>query len=397
MLNFEYQQPTKYIFGRGTENEAGSHMAELSEKKRVLIVYDTDRIEKNGLLARVCASLEAAGFRWWTLSGIVPNPRLDLVYKGVELVRAEDIDCVLAIGGGSVMDTGKAIAAGAVYDGDCADLIHGTMAEKSLPVGVILTLAATGSEGAMFAVISETDENGVLHKCAVMGEAIRPKYAIMNPELTFTVPTWQTACGSFDMMSHTLEHYFTTSENADLLDGMIEGIVRAVVAATPVALQEPDNYNARATLMWASTLCNNGAMGLGRIGDTSPHAIGENYGGRFDLTHGASIAAAFIPYMKVSYKKNLKKFVRFATRIWDIPATGSDEEIALAGIAKMEHYVTDVLHLPLTLSGLHVEHPEQYVDELTDSLDLEGWNETPGYCVSITREEAHQIYMEICR
>lgn len=397
MLNFEYQQPTKYIFGKEAENEVGVNMAELSNEKKVLIVYDTDRIEKNGFLDKIKGILEKEGFSCWTLSGVVPNPRFDLVYKGIEIVKKEGIDCILAIGGGSVMDTGKAIGAGAVYDGDPIDLIHGEWAAESLPVGVILTLAATGSEGAMFAVISEQGEDGTLVKQAVMGEAIRPKFAIMNPEITYTVPRWQTACGSFDMMSHVLENYFSTTENADLIDGMIEGIVRAVIAATKIALADPENYEARATLMWASTLCNNGAMGLGRISDTTPHAIGENFGGRLDLTHGASIAAGFVPYMKANYKRQLDKYVKFATRIWDVPMEDDLEKVALAGIEKMDDYIKNVLQIPQTLSGYDIENPASYVDVLTNEVNIDGWNETPGYCVSLSRDEFRTVYEEICK
>ena len=202
------------------------------------------------------------------LSGVVPNPCIGLAYKGNDIVRKNGIDCVLGIGGGSVMDTAKAIGAAARHDGDCIDFTRGTFVESSLPVGVISAPAATGSEGAMFAIITvETD--GMLSKCGMMDEAVRPKFAIMNPELTFTVSSWQTACGTFDMMSHAMETYFSALPNAELVDGMIEGVLRAARHAAEVAIERPDGYDARVTLMWASTLCDNGSMGLGRISDTT--------------------------------------------------------------------------------------------------------------------------------
>ena len=288
MLNFEYCSPTNYVFGRDTQARVGELIESCAGAKKVLIVYGNDRIVKSGLYAQVVRALEEKGMEHVELSGVVPNPRISLVRQGIALAKAEKVDFVLPVGGGSVIDTGKAVACGAVYDGDVEDFFTGAAEpQDSLPVGVILTLSATGSEGSNCAVISL--DSG--EKAGICVDACRPRFAIMNPELTYTVPKWQTACGSADIMAHVLEPYFTRTEDAQLTDRLIEGLLKTVIAYAPVAIAEPENYNARAQLMWCGTLANSGFLAVGREGDTAPHALGEMLGGRFDKTHGATLSA----------------------------------------------------------------------------------------------------------
>ena len=243
MLNFDYYSPTKFVFGEHAEEQTGELTAPLTGSRRILIVYGSSRIEEDGLLARIEASLQADGISWVKLSGVKPNPEIGLVREGVSLVRREGVDFILAVGGGSVLDTGKAIACGARYDGDISSFLNGSAEpEDALPIGVVLTLSATGSEGSNCAVI--TNDEG--EKAGICSECIRPRFAVMNPALTCSVPKWHTACGSSDILAHILEPYFTNTPDVDITDELIEGLIRTVVKYAPIAVKEPDNYNARA-------------------------------------------------------------------------------------------------------------------------------------------------------
>lgn len=391
MLNFEYCSPTNYIFGKGRERETGSYIKPYTKKNKVLIVYDTERIAESGLLKAVTDSLEKEKIAWCKLSGVVPNPRFSLVKQGIDLVKQERADFVLGIGGGSVLDTAKAIGAGAAYAGDAWELCTGTYAESSLPIGAILTLAATGSEGSMFSVISD-DKTG--EKLGIVGEAIRPKFAVLNPELTYSLPAFQTACGACDMMSHIIENYFTNSKGGFMIDRLIEGLLKTVIEYTPIALREPNNYEARSALMWTSSLANNGSMGLGRISDTGIHAAAQAIGGKFDKTHGATIALVIPPIMKKMYKKNLGRYVQYASNVWGIePNLDHPEETAWKGILKTQTFFKEI-GLPTKLSDLGIINPAEYVDELTESVDMDMWEETPGYTVGISKEELREVFKE---
>ena len=386
MLNFEYCSPTNYVFGRGTQARVGELIENSAGAKKVLIVYGNDRIVKSGLYAQVVKALEEKGMEHIELSGVVPNPRISLVRQGIALAKAEKVDFVLPVGGGSVIDTGKAVACGAVYDGDVEDFFTGAAEpQDSLPVGVILTLSATGSEGSNCAVISL--DSG--EKAGICVDACRPRFAIMNPELTYTVPKWQTACGSADIMAHVLEPYFTRTENVQLTDRLIEGLLKTVIAYAPVAIAEPENYNARAQLMWCGTLANSGFLAVGREGDTAPHALGEMLGGRFDKTHGATLSAVLPAWMTYTWHKKPERYAQYARNVWGITEPDTEKAAKLGIDATREFFRS--IGAPVSLSELGVD-ADRYAREMADAIS-EGWDEVPGFFFDLTAEDRYQVYM----
>ena len=288
MLNFEFYNPTKVIFGRGAEMTAGKEIKALGGHK-VLVHFGGSHLKKSGVLDRIHESLTEAGLTYVDLGGVVPNPRLGLVKEGIRLCKEEGVDFLLPVGGGSVIDSAKGIGYGLVNDFPLEDLLLGKVTtDKIAPLGCISTIAAAGSETSNSMVI--TIEEGMLkrsynHDCA------RPKFAIMNPELTCTLPAYQTASGASDIMMHTMERYFTNTKDVDLIDRMSEGLLTAVREAAKTAVKEPDNYEARATLMWAGSLSHNGLTGTGRITDFASHKIEHELGGMFDVAHGAGLCA----------------------------------------------------------------------------------------------------------
>lgn len=388
MLNFEYCSPTQYIFGKGTEQEVGAYVARYSEKKKILLVYSNERIRKNGLYDVVTASLRENGISWAEISGVQPNPRISLVESGIELAKKEGVDFVLAVGGGSTIDTGKAIACGSLYEGNVHDFFTGVCEpDESLPVGVILTLSATGSEGSNCAVISL--ESG--EKAGFCVDACRPKFAIMNPELTYTVSTWQTACGSADIMAHVIEPYFTRDGDGQLVDRMIEAVLKTVIEFAPQAITNPTDYNARAQLMWASTMANCGLLGIGRDGDTAPHALGEMLGGKFDKTHGATLSIVIPAWMQYTYRKRIGRYVQYAKNVWDIDITGKTaEEAAEEAIDRTKRFF-HMIGAPTSLKEIGVD-AQKYAREMADEIS-EGWDEVPGFFFDLTAEDRYNIYM----
>lgn len=267
MDNFSYCSPTRYVFGRGVEAQTGSLTAAMGCHK-VLIVYGGGSARRSGLLDRVTASLREAGVEWAELGGIQPNPTDDRVYEGIGLCRDEGVDGILAVGGGSAIDTAKAIAGGVPYDGDFWDFWAGkAVMSEALPVGVVLTIPAAGSEGSGNSVITRLEG---MRKISLRTDmALRPKFAVMNPELTFTLPPYQTASGIADMMAHIMERYFTTTDEVETTDRVAEGVLKAIITEAPKVISEPENYNARANIMWAGTLAHNGVCGCGRREDLS--------------------------------------------------------------------------------------------------------------------------------
>ena len=270
MNHFQYYTPTKVVFGKDTEKEAGN-LVKAQKCGKVLVHYGTGSVKKSGLLDRVYEALDAAGVSYVSLGGAVPNPRLSLVYKGIELCRKESVDFILAVGGGSAIDSAKAIALGTKYEGDVWDLyLKKASARDAVPLGVILTIAATGSEMSDSTVI--TNEEGWL-KRGHHSDFVRPHFAIMNPELTYTLPEYQTMSGCTDILMHTMERYFSHEMDTDLVDGIAESLLRTVMRAARVLLKEPENYNARAEILWAGSLSHNGLTGCGRTGDWACHQL----------------------------------------------------------------------------------------------------------------------------
>ena len=339
MEDFTFLSPTKIIFGRGTENQVGAETRK--HAKKALLHYGSGSIKKTGLYDRVTKSLKDAGVDFVELSGVKPNPRLSLVHEGIQLCREKKIDFILAVGGGSVIDSAKAIALGVPYSGDVWDFFEEkAVPETSLPVGVILTLPASGSEASKSCVI--TNENGWL-KRGLNTEVNRPVFAIMNPELTFTLPPYQTACGAVDIMAHVMERYFTNVRHADYTDRLCEATLKTIIKHVPIVLDEPENYNARAEIMWAGTLAHNDLVGTGRIGDWASHMIEHELSAIYDIAHGAGLAVVFPAWMKYVYRHDIQRFVQFATRVWNVEQDFADpERTALEGIRRTEEFFRSI-------------------------------------------------------
>jgi len=351
MLDFKYFAPTKVLFGRNTEDKVAELIKEFGGSK-VLIHYGGGSVIRSGLMDKVTGLLEEAGIKYVKLGGAVPNPRLQLVYEGIELCKKESIDFLLAVGGGSAIDSAKAIGYGYANGGDVWDFYAGKRkAEKSVPLGVILTLAATGSEMSDSSVI--TNEDGLIKK-GYSSDFGRAKFAIMNPELTMTLPDYQTACGCTDIMMHTMERYFTKVETLELTDSMAEALLRTVKKNAVILRDDPKNYDARAEVMWAGSLSHNGLTGCGTDGgDWMSHKLEHELGGLFDVAHGAGLAAIWGSWARYVYKDCLHRFKRFALNVMEVENKGTDEEIALAGIEAMEDFYRSI-NMPTNLHELGI-------------------------------------------
>jgi alcohol dehydrogenase len=349
MENFVFQNPTKIIFGKGTETRLGD---EVKGYRKVLLHYGEGSIKRSGLFDRVVASLKSAGVDFVELGGVKPNPLLSLVHRGVELCRKENVDLILAVGGGSAIDSAKAIAMGVCYDGDVWDFYIGKARPMAaLPVGVVLTIAAAGSESSDGTVI--TNEDGWF-KRGYGSSVLYPKFAILNPELTYTLPPFQTACGIADITAHLLERYFTPSRQVDLSDRLIEAALKTIQVFGPRAMANPEDYEARAEVMWVGTLAHNSLFGMGRIGDWASHNIEHEVSAIYDIAHGAGLAVVFPAWMKYVYRQDVQRFVQFAVRVWGVDdAYGDPERIALAGIERQKSFFKS-LGLPVALSDLNI-------------------------------------------
>ena len=362
MQNFEYCVPTKVVFGRDTESRCGELVRECGGT-HALVVYGGGSAVRSGLLGRCTDSLKAAGIPYELLGGVQPNPRLRRVREGLALAKETGADFLLAVGGGSVIDTAKAIGyALANPEFDIWDLFMGKATAKACaPVGAVLTISAAGSETSNSCVI--TNEDGWLKK-GVNYECSRPRFAIMNPALTCTLPPYQTASGGVDIMMHTMERYFSNTEHTELLDRMSEGLLKTVMANTKKALAEPNDYDARAELMWAGSLSHNGLTGCGHSeSDFASHRLEHELGGMFDVAHGAGLAAIWGSWARYVYKNCLPRFVRFAHNVMGVEGGLSDEETALRGIALMEDFFRSI-RMPTSLSELGVHPTEAQLGEL---------------------------------
>lgn len=382
--NFTFLSPTKIIFGRGTENQVGSETKKYAGK--ALLHYGGGSIKRTGLYDKVIKSLNDAGVEFIELGGVQPNPRLSLVRKGIQLCREKEVDFILAVGGGSVIDSAKAIALGVPYNGDVWDFFEEkAVPETSLPVGVVLTLAAAGSEASQSCVI--TNEDGWLKRGLNTPEN-RPVFAIMNPELTFTLPPYQTACGAVDIMAHVMERYFTNVRHVDYTDRLCEATLKTIIKHVPIVLEEPENYDARAEIMWAGTLAHNDLVGTGRIGDWSSHQIEHELSGIYDIAHGAGLAVIFPAWMKYVYKHDINRFVQFAVRIWNVEQDFENpERTALEGIYRMEEFFKSI-GLPTRLSELGI--PDDRFDEMAEKCKKTNGN-TVGSFVELDKNDIINI------
>ena len=381
MLNFTFYSPPKFVFGKGEENNIGKLLAERGTKK-VLLHYGGQSAEKSGLLGRVRTSLDSAGIAYVELGGVHPNPRYSLAKEGMELARKENVDLILAVGGGSVVDSSKCIAIGALYDGDVWQDFYMDKKEitAALPVACILTIAAAGSEGSPGTVISNREVG--IKEGVRASDLLRPVLSILNPELTMTLPAYQTACGVTDMFIHLIERYFTNTPDVNITDEMIEGLMRTILKYGKVAVEHPDDYNARAQIMWAGTLAHNNICGVGREQDWASHHIQHRIGAKYDSAHGAGLATVFPAWAKYVYKHDVPRFVRFATKVMGVDNdVFHPEEVALEGIARIKAYFSSI-GMPTSLSELGVK------DE--DIKELANFND--GFFVKLTPADMEQIY-----
>ncbi len=340
MEQFHFYSPTEFVFGKGMESEAGKMVKKYGGSK-ALVHYGSQSAVKSGLLDRVIASLKAEGIEAMTLGGVKPNPRDTLVREGIELCRAEGIDFILAVGGGSVIDSSKAISAGFYYDGDFWDLYEKkSPLTKTIPVGTVLTIAAAGSEGSGSSVI--TKEDGMLKRC-LTSDLYRPKFSILNPELTYTLPAYQTACGITDIMAHIFERYFTTSTDVECTDRLCEALLLTMIKEGPVAVKNPTDYGARANIMWAGTVAHNDIVGSGRNQDWNSHALEHELSGLYDCAHGAGLAVIMPAWMEYVYPANVMRFCEVATRVWGIQMDFEHpENTAMAGIKAFKNFLSGI-------------------------------------------------------
>lgn len=366
MNNFDWYAPTHIVFGRGTESEVSS-LLKSSKCTRVLLHYGSGSVIRTGLLDKIKSSLDKAGIDYIELGGVVANPRLSLVYEGIELAKSKGVDFILAVGGGSVIDSAKAIAYGAAADFDVWDLYDRKRTpESALPVGVVLTIAAAGSEMSNSSVI--TNENGGI-KRGYSNNIVRPKFAILNPELTMTLPDFQTACGCTDIMMHTMERYFTSAGNMELTDGIAEALLRTVIKNALILVEDPKNYEARAEVMWAGSLSHNGLTGCGNGGDDfATHRIEHEISGMFDVAHGAGLAAIWGSWARYVLDDCLPRFKQFATNVWNVEDSGDCREVALEGIARTEDFFKSI-GMPISLNDFGFELTDEVIDELAEKCE----------------------------
>ena len=339
MENFTFYSPTFFVFGKESENQAGEYVKKFGGSK-VLIHFGGKSAKASGLLDRVEASLKASAIPFVELGGVKPNPRSGLVYEGIELCRREKVDFVLAVGGGSVIDSAKAIAAGVLYDGDFWDFYSGKMIEKALPVGTVLTIAAAGSEGSPDSVI--TKEEGMF-KRGTGSNAIRPKFSILNPALTQTLPSHQTAAGITDIMAHLYERYLTNTKEVEVTDRLIEALLLTMKHEGPRVIADPNNYEARANIMWAGMMAHNNSCGVGRSQDWNSHNIEHELSALYDCAHGAGLAVTMPAVFKYVMKHDVMRFAKVATRVWGCQMDFDHPEVtALEGINAFQNFLVSL-------------------------------------------------------
>ena len=384
MENFEFCNPTRILFGRGTENQVGEQVAVYS--KNILLHFGSGSIKASGLYDRVTASLRNAGVAWVELGGVQPNPRLSLVREGIRLCKEHQLGLILAVGGGSAIDSAKAIAMGAVIDGDVWDFYLGKGAPSAaLPVGTVLTIPAAGSEASTGTVI--TNEDGWL-KRAVNSELIYPRFSILNPELAFTLPKFQVACGVADIMAHLMERYFTNVTHVAFTDRLLEATMKTLISQAPLVLVNPQDYDAWSELMWAGTIAHNNLLNTGRVGDWASHQIEHEISGIYDVAHGAGLAVIFPAWMRYVLKQDLNRFVQWSVRVWNVEMDPfNPEAVANAGIEKMETFFHSI-GLGTRLADLGIQ--DDRIAEMADKC-TEGNTQMAGNFVKLDCEAVEKI------
>ncbi len=385
MNNFQFYSPTEFVFGKDTENECGKYVKKYGGTK-VLIHYGGGSAVKSGLIDRVSQSLEAEGIEFVLLGGVQPNPRDTKIYEGIELCRKENVDFILSVGGGSCIDSSKAIALGVPYDGDFWDFYGtGKPVEKALPIGTVLTIAAAGSEGSGATVV--TKEEGML-KRDCCSDLLRSKFSILNPALTQTLPAYQTACGATDIMAHVFERYFTNTSDVEITDRLCEAVLLTMINETPKVIANPDDYQARANIMWAGTVAHNDIVGVGRDQDWNSHGIEHELSGLYDCAHGAGLAVIMPSWMEFVYKHNPMRFAQMATRVFGCQMDFENpEKTAVQGIACFRKFLKSI-GMPINFEELGAK--EEDIPVLVEKFGL-GDGKTGGF-VALSSEDVASIY-----
>ncbi len=390
MNNFVFYSPTEFVFGKATEMQVGA-LARKHGARKVMIVYGGGSVVRSGLLDRVKQSLREAGIEYCLMGGVQPNPLDTKVYEGIEFCRREQADMLLPVGGGSVIDTAKAIAAGVLYEGDFWDFYIGkAKVTKALKVAVVLTIPAAGSEGSGNTVITKLD--GLQKLSLRVPEVLRPVFSIMNPELTYTLPPFQTACGVADMMAHIMERYFTNTQEVEIGDRLCEGTLMAIINEAPKVMRNPEDYGARANLMWAGMIAHNGTCGVGCEEDWASHFLEHEISAIYGVTHGAGLSVIFPAWMTWMVEHNVGKIAQYAVRVWGVPESEDKKAVALEGIGKLKAFFNS-LGLPVTFKELGVENPD--IDRLADSLHRNK-GELVGNYVKLTKQDSKEIYRLAC-
>ncbi len=389
MKDFIFYAPTEVVFGRESEEKIPAMVKKYGGTK-VLVHYGGQSAKRSGLLDKVCGMLQDAGIKYVALGGVVPNPRLSLVHQGIELCRREGVDFILAVGGGSVIDSSKAIGYGVPYDGEVWDFYVGKAKAKTcVPVGCVLTIPAAGSEMSEASVI--TNEDGDI-KLGYSNNICRPKFAIMNPERTFSLPAYQTAAGVTDIMMHTMERYFNVDGDMTIADNIAEALMRTMQDCVFDVLKDPKDYRARAQIMWAGSLAHNDVTGCRMWGDWATHHIEHELSAMFDVTHGAGLAAVWGSWARMVYKANVSRFVRFAVNVMGVENDfTAPEATALKGIEALEYFYRRI-GMPTSIHELiGRDVSEEEIKEMARKCTLDG-KKTEGKFKVLTREDVEQIY-----
>ncbi|HHT45034.1 MAG TPA: iron-containing alcohol dehydrogenase [Fastidiosipila sp.] len=387
MLDFTFHSPTFFEFGRNAEDQTGK-LAKRFGAKKVMLHYGQQSVIKSGLLDRVEKSLHDEGIETVRLGGVVPNPEASKVYEGIELGRKENIDMIIGVGGGSAVDSAKAIAVGIPYDGDFWDFYDkGQRAEAALPVGCVLTLAATGTEGSDSTVITNVEDDR--KKRGYGSHFMRPVFSVLNPELQFTLPPYQTACGIVDMIAHVLERYLSNTPDVELTDRMSEAVIKTIINQGRIAVKEPDNYEARAALLWGGMVAHNNLLGVGREQDWSSHQIEHELSAIYGVAHGAGLAVVFPAFMTFTLEHGLERYAQFAHRVFDVEADFMNPRaVAEEGIRRFKAFLTEI-GMPTTFAELGAK--EEDIPMLAKRVKF-NTEDTLGFFQPLSRKDVEAIF-----
>ena len=388
MIDFRYYTPTRYIFGKEAQKKAGE-LSSLLLGSKVLIVFGQGSAKQSGLIDEVETSLKDYGIKFWEFGGIKPNPTDGPVRLGIDLCKSEGITGILAVGGGSVIDTAKAIAAGSLYEGDFWDFFSGkAVPEKALPVGVVLTIPAAGSEGSGNSVI--TKEDGLIKISIRTEHVLRPLFALMNPELTYSLPPYQTACGIVDMMAHILERYFTPSQGTEVSDRISEGLLKAIIEEGSKVIKNPRDYDARANIMWAGTLAHNGICGCGKVEDWASHGLEHEISALYGVAHGAGLSVILLAYMSFMLEHKPERVAMLGRNLFGKSPSGNEHTDGDFALNEFKKFFVS-LGMPINFAQLGIDNPD--IDLLVKKVH-QNKGEIFGAYYPVDKEVSRAIYLK---